>query len=261
MSALRRLQEDFQQYILQTHQAMHAQIVQTEAVDTQTRLGIYAKAYRLRLLEALGTEYPALKILVGDDEFERAGLAYIDAHPSPYYNLRWYGGEFAAFLQTLTPYCDYPVTSELAAFEWALGLAFDAPDDPTVSIESVAAVAPAAWPGMRFIPHGSLQRLDMLWNAPAIWRAVENEQAPEAPIASDYPIAWALWRRELKTYFRSLSVDEAWALDAARKGATFAEICGGLCEWVDAVHVASHAAGLLKTWVNDGLITAISLPP
>ena len=261
MSALLRLQQDFQQYILQAHEAMHAEIVQTKQVDTQTRLGIYASAYRLRLLEALGTEYSALKTLVGDDEFERAGLAYIKAYPSPYYNLRWYGDDFAAFLKTLSPYCDYPVTSELAACEWALGLAFDARDDPTVSIEAVAAIAPEAWPGMRFIPHGSLQRLDMLWNAPAIWRAVENEQAPEAPIASDYPIAWVLWRQDLKTYFRSLSVDEAWALDVARKGATFAEICGGLCEWVDALHVAHHAAGLLKTWVKDGLIKAISFSP
>jgi hypothetical protein len=261
MSALRRLQQDFQKYIFQAHEAMQAEIVETERVDIKTKLGIYASAYRLRLLEALETEYPALKALVGDDEFERAGLAYIEAYPSPYYNLRWYGGDFAAFLKTISPFCDYPVTSELAAFEWAMGLTFDAPDDPTVSIEAVAAVAPEAWPGMRFIPHGSLQRLDMIWNAPAIWRAVENEQAPQSPVASDYPIAWALWRQDLKTYFRSLSVDEAWALDAARNGATFAEICGGLCEWVDALHVAPHAAGLLKAWVNDGLIKAISLPP
>jgi hypothetical protein len=261
MSALRRLQQDFQQYIFRAHEAMQTEIVETTRVDGKTRLGIYASAYRLRLLEALATEYPALKALVGDDVFEQAGLAYIEAHPSPYYNLRWYGGEFAAFLKTIAPFCDFPVTSELAAFEWAMGLAFDAPDDVTVSIETVAAISSEAWPRMRFIPHGSLQRLDMLWNAPAIWRAVENEQDPESPMASGYPVAWALWRQDLKTYFRSLSVDEAWALDAARNGATFAEICAGLCEWIDAAHVAPHAAGLLKVWVHDGLIKAITLVP
>jgi hypothetical protein len=261
MSKLRGLQQDFQHYIFQTHAAIQTQVAEVPCADSKARLDIYASAYRLRLLEALATEYPALKALVGDEEFERAGLAYIEAHPSPYYNLRWYGGEFAAFLKTLTPFCDFPVTSELADFEWAMGLAFDAADDAAVSIEAVAGLAPDAWPTMQFIPHSSLQRLDLLWNAPAIWRAVENQETPEPPTANAHPLAWVLWRQQLKTYYRSLTVDEAWALDASRNGASFAEICAGLCEWVDATHVAAHAAGLLKVWIHDGLIQAIVLAP
>ena len=58
--------------------------------------------------------------------------------------------------------------------------------------------------------------------------------------------SWVIWRQELKTYFRSLPVDEAWAIDTAVAGGTFTEICEGLTEWIDAQNVAVHAAGLLK---------------
>ena len=41
----------------------------------------------------------------------------------------------------------------------------------------------------------------------------------------------------------------------------FAAICEGLCEWVDAQNVAAHAAGLLKQWLTDGLISEIGKDP
>ena len=46
-------------------------------------------------------------------------------------------------------------------------------------------------------------------------------------------------------------------LDALREGRSFAEICEGLTEWIDARNVALHAAGLLKQWLEDGMINEI----
>ena len=68
-----------------------------------------------------------------------------------------------------------------------------------------------------------------------------------------------IWRQDLLTYFRSLIVDEAWALDAMQRGETFADICEGLTEWIDAQNVAVHAVGLLKQWLTDGLISEIRI--
>ncbi|OGI49418.1 MAG: hypothetical protein A3E57_01595 [Candidatus Muproteobacteria bacterium RIFCSPHIGHO2_12_FULL_60_33] len=53
-------------------------------------------------------------------------------------------------------------------------------------------------------------------------------------------------------------VDEAWALDAARTGESFATICEGLCEWIDTQNVALHAAGLMKQWIADGIVSGIA---
>ena len=66
-----------------------------------------------------------------------------------------------------------------------------------------------------------------------------------------------MWRQDLQIYFRSLSVDEAFALDGLLRGENFGALCEGLTEWIDAQNVAVHAAGLLKQWLTDGLIKEI----
>jgi Putative DNA-binding domain len=287
---LRRLQEDFQGYLLTPDARMHPHVHGSAQVSAEERLAIYANAYRLRLLEALGTDYPGLHTVLGDDEFDAMGRAYIAAHPSAHFSLRWFGDRLSEFLCSTAPYSQYPVFAEMAAFEWAKSDAFDAADSAVASINDMAAIPPDAWPGLQFIPHPSLRRLDLRWNVPTVWKAIDAAQGrasvaggtsagmheveqrkeqlprtlgataaqePPALEQSDYPIAWLVWRQDLLTYFRSLNVDEAWALDALQRGATFAAICDGLTEWIDAQNVAVHAAGLLKQWLTDGLISEI----
>ena len=142
------------------------------------------------------------------------------------------------------PPCLVPWLSEIAAFEWALTLAFDAADNDVATEQDMVKIQPEAWPHIRFIPHASVQRLDLRWNVVPIWKAAKNDNPLPAPEASEYPQSWVIWRQELKNYYRSLEVDEGWALDGLLKGETFSAICGGLCEWVDEQHTAVHAAGL-----------------
>lgn len=256
--SLRALQADFQGYLLDPGQrAIAERVAGTARVDADTRLGVYAEAYRLRLLEALDTDFPTLHTLLGDDEFDRMGRAYIDAHPSRHFSIRWFGQGLSEFLRITAPYSEHPALTEMAAFEWTMTLAFDAADDPIVTLDDMTAVPPPAWPEMRFTPHASLHRLDLRWNVPTVWKARAADQDIEPPVENAVPVAWILWRQELNTYFRSLEVDEAWTLDAMIAGQTFADICQGLCEWIDEQHVAPHAAGLLKRWITDGMIAKI----
>jgi hypothetical protein len=254
---LGKLQAAFQEFILNDDPAVRAEIVGTERVDAQTRLGIYANAYRLRLLEALDTDYPGLHRIAGDEEFERMGRAYIDTHPSTFRSLRWFGDRMNEFLQNTPPWRDYPVFAEMAAFEWAMSDAFDAADARPASVEHMATVAPDAWPVLRFTAHDSLRRLDLRWNVPTVWKAIDAGHEPPALEEAEHPVAWLIWRRDLRTYFRSLDVAEAWALDAMLAGETFSGICEGLTEWIDATNVPMHAAGLLKRWLADGLIRTV----
>lgn len=254
---LRTLQEQFQSHLLHRDEQVVQRIAGTRRVDNHTRLGIYADGYRLRLLEALRVDFPALHTLAGDDEFERIGRAYIDACPSEHFSIRYFGRLMSAFLAHDNRFRDMPVFAEMAAFEWALGLSFDAADDASVTVEAVAVIPAASWPEMRPRLHPSVQRLDLCWNVPGLWNAIQEEQAPQPPVVADHPQAWVIWRRSLQSYFRSAPVDEAWALDALGEGQCFAELCAGLCEWIDEEHVGAHAAQLLRRWVSDGLIAHI----
>lgn len=258
MTRLGPLQERFQGYLTTGDLApLRPEIVGDEKADAATRLGIYADAYRLRLLDALRDNYPAVNGLLGDEAFETLVQAYLAEYPSSYRSIRWFGDRLAGFLETTAPWGDQPVLAEMARFEWSLRAAFDAADAEPLPLEAAAQIAPEAWPGMRLAFHPSVDRLDLQWNVPAIWKQFDRGREPDPPQAAEYPIGWVIWRRDLQQYFRSLQVDEAWALDAMRRGRTFAEVCEGLCEWLDPPHVALQAAAYLKGWLKDGLVTGI----
>lgn len=257
MSALARLQDGFQHYLLTLEDGFAAEIIGTGRIDAATRLGIYADAYRLRLLEALETDFPGLLALVGAEEFDRLGRRYIDRHPSAHFSIRWFGRHLAGFLRTTPPYDEHPAVAEMAAFEWAMTEAFDAADAAAVTVADMAALPAEAWADLRFTTHPTLQRLDLSWNVTAIWNAINADQDPPDPEPGEFPCAWLVWRQDLGTRFRSLDVAEAWALDALARGANFAALCEGLCEWIAPGHAAAQAAGLLKRWIEDGLIAGL----
>ena len=255
MSALRQLQQTFQAYLLQGDRAILADVASARALGADVRLAIYGDAYFLRLLEVLQKDFPALAALTGDAPFTQLCRDYVRAHPSRHFSVRYLGQHLPAFLRSTQ--AAHPEFAELAAFEWALVEAFDAADSVPATIAQAAAIAPENWGDMRFIPHPSLRHLDLSWNVPELWRAANGAQ-PQPPLqAAPHPRAWIVWRQELQTYFRVLSVDEACAIDALVNGACFADLCEGLVEWVAPAQVAVHAAGLLKTWLSEGLIAQI----
>ncbi len=257
MNPLHRTQTEFQNYLLRRESPIVADIVGDARVDAQGRLEIYADAYRLRLIEALEGDFVTLRAHVGAERFEDIARAYIETHPSEHFSLRYYGRRLARFLADAAPYQNDPLLAELATFDWALTDSFDAADSPTATVDDMAKIAPNDWPRLVFVPHASVQRLNLVWNAPILWKAADKNEPLPTPEKSPYPIGWVMWRQELQIYFRSLTVDEAFALDALLRGETFGALCEGLMEWIDAQNVAVHAAGLLKQWLTDGLIREI----
>lgn len=257
MSSLPLTESRFQDYVLGTDSGIAAEIAGDDEAFRRARLDIYRDAYRLRLIEVLGSDYPVLKSYAGDEWFEAAATGYIAAHPSVFRNVRWFGAAMPGFLRKQPGQPDRPVLADLALFEWTLGLAFDSPDQEAVDFADVAAVAPDAWPDLRFEVHGSLQKLELQTNAVAIWKAISAGEPVVAAERLAEPVAWAIWRKALSPYFRSLAADEAWALSAMRDGRNFGEICTGLCNWVAEDEAAPRAAQLLRGWVDEGWIAGL----
>lgn len=256
MKALAGLQSRFQQHLMDADPAVVGDIAGPDDVYRQTRLRIYYRAYRLRLIAALAVDYPALKALVGASAFEKLAAAYIDARPSTYRNLRWFGGALAGFLANNPTFSARPVLAELAEFEWAQGLAFDADDAAQTSFETIASVPPADWPGLRFIAHPSLQLVRSQWNVIAIWHAHRDRQEIPQPSRHQQTETIAVWRRDFKTYFRTLDRDETWLWRAIAGGAGFGQACADFAAeaGVADADAAGRAAGLLRGWVDEGWI-------
>jgi hypothetical protein len=170
--------------------------------------------------------------------------------------VRWFSQHLPAFLRGTDPYAAHAHLAEMASFEWAQSLTFDAADAVSLDMQALAAVPPESWGQVRFGLHPSVRRLDLDWNVPKIWQALDAEETPPEPEATG-SLSWLLWRQDLNTHWRSLTADEAWMLDAAREGVSFGGLCEGLCQWHAPEAVAMQAASYLKLWLNDGLIAKI----
>ena len=261
MNSLRALQTQFLAYLRAPETQMQPAVVNTATVSADLRLKIYVDAYRLRLVDALADNYPVLHTLLGDDAFTELGARYLQAQPSQHFSIRHFGHRLAEFAAAEMPYAQQPVLADVAKFEWALRDVFDAADAIALTPNDLAAIAPELWPELRFKLHPAVRRLDLTWNAPALWKAIDEQLEPPPPQMNNHLTAWLIWRHDLKIQFRSLEVDEAWALDALRLNTTFADLCAGLCEWVDESQASLHAARLVRRWLTDGILCSDAAAP
>jgi hypothetical protein len=257
MNKLFNTQQTFQQFLLNGNPEVYELIIGTEKVSAQKRLSIYQNAYRLRLADALASNFPVLKVYLGDDSFAEVASEYIARYPSQFRSIRWYGENLPVFLSQHADYREYDFLCELAQFEWCLSLVFDAADSKVVMMEDVVIIPAEYWAEMRLVPHPSVHRIDLTTNAVQIWQDISEEKTPHEP--SQYPdkINWIVWRHNLVSHFNSLENDEAWAIDAMQKGLSFNDICEGLCKWHTVEYAGVRAASLLRAWIQAGLISEI----
>ncbi len=262
MSAeLLQIQRALQQHLLNPSTAsnaltIEAAVLETENVSRTVRLNIYANAYRARIVEALSTDFHMLHAYLGDTGFTELVHSYIEQYPSRYFSLRGIGGELVTFLQTTEPYSAHIDLHELAQFEWALCHAFDAADTRCACSADFFTLQPEQWPELtlQFVP--ALRVLELHSNAPAIWKALKNEQAPPAVAINSMPQHWLVWRRDLKLLFRPLDAIEKIAFEIFANGGAFADVCGALAETLPEEAVPQRVVALLQQWLSDALITA-----
>ena len=255
-SALAQLQETTGAYLATpgpgTRNAAAESVISDQLASAEERLGIYAMAYRLRLFEVFGGDFEAVHTLIGDDAFGLLCRDYLAAHPPSHYSIRWAGQHFPAFVEAREP--ERSLVTEMAAFEWALGLALDVVDSAPLRVESLQTLSPDEWP--------ELKRFSFHFDTPAIWKAIDNDEPPRAPVESDTPTPWIVWRQPTagapEVHYRSLDALEDLALGAilaaGDKGLSFGRLGELLTPQVGAEQAPGVAINLLVQWLAAGLL-------
>lgn len=257
--SLADLQRAFQDFLLHADDAFAGAVRDTSKADRGTLLDVYRDGYVLRLIEVLTSDYPGVLAMAGPVGFDRMARAYIVAHPSRHPNARWFGKRLADFLGSVPPYDKSPAAAEMARFEWALGEAFDSPDQEPVTAAEIMSVPPETWETICFAPLPSLRRLDCAFDVPPSWqRRAEVEPGDLDVSPLPHPLAWVIWRPELTSNFRSLEPDEAAMLGAMIEGRPFPALCEALLPYVEEDQAPARAAGLLRSWVEEGMIGSFS---
>lgn len=253
------LQQAFQSAVLDLSVTTPDFIINTKTASSNNRFKVYTDAYRLRLVDAMKSDYPALNEYLGEVAFDVLGRAYIDVSPSDQFSVRWFGRHLPNFLETTLPYKGRHFLKELAIFEWALSEAFDAPESNSVDYKCLATIEPTVWPSLQIQFHPSLRRINLHWNAPQVWQASNQKKSLPLCEMNSTIQAWIIWRQNLKVLFRSLNMPQAFALDTFMQGHCFSEVCTGLTQWMDEEQVVINAAGYLNAWLHDGWIAYFKL--
>ena len=260
MMRLQELQNTFQQYLLDAEPSATVleHISQIAISNVAERLNIYHHAYRSRIREALSSQFPNLAKLLDAEVFNQCIDDFIAHCPSTHRNMRWLGDQLSDFLQTHAP--DKPLHSDMANFEWRLGIAFNSPDTPCLTIQDLSAFTPEQWGDLSFEWHPSVYLGQSQTNVIRIWMLLEGNA--NSNIEADVePSAYLVWRKALVSQFKSLTALEADVIAYMMQNHTFGELCEYLSAHMDEGDVLSYAAGLLSQWIQEEMLVSAELKP
>ena len=108
------------------------------------RLEIYNRQYWFRLLDCLYEDYPGLRAVLGERKFLKLATAYLTRYPSDSFALRDLGSRLEQFLLD-EPQWSAPreaLALDMARFEWAQVVAFDAFAKPPITTDEILDTPP-----------------------------------------------------------------------------------------------------------------------
>lgn len=225
-----------------------AGLVKGGAVSIDERVGLYAEMYWLRLRDVLRTEFPHVRAVLGDEDFDVLAAKYVKAHPSTHFSLDWFGQHLEPFLRT-NPVSGAPFLADLAALEFARSQSFIAADSPVATADDLMKVTPEKAGTARFTLTPSVRVLSLSNDVRALLRG-----ETDMPAGS---IELVVFRKGFDVFHDAVSAEEATALRLAVRGATLPEVCDAFVACGD--EAAAKAFQAIASWVNEGLVARIEV--
>ncbi|MGD9543253.1 MAG: putative DNA-binding domain-containing protein [Methylocystis sp.] len=226
----------------------------------ETLLGVYQTGYRIRLADFVAEDHPGLRAILGDETFETLVEDYIDQRPSRDPNARWFTTGLPDFMRDSPRWRDDAAAVSMSLLERAMVDAFDSPDKTALSVQALAEFPPEDWPRLAFVFDSSLTLLELSAGTIAAYDAAIADDAPESverPAPTDQVEYTAVWRVEYESAYRQLEPDEYVALNEARAGQAFGDICQ-MAAFQQAGEIApERLAQFLSSWFQDGMIIGV----
>lgn len=230
------------------------------------RLQIYARCYWYRIIEGMREDCPALHALLGEEKFSALAQAYLAKYPSHSYTMRNLCARLARFIRE-EPRWTAPHTAlacDLARFEWAQTVAFDAEARPVPTADNIADTSPARLrlalqPYLSLLALGwalddyaiAVKKRDALRNDAsntATGRAPRVSRRQPVPPPRREKICVVVHRYHERLYYKRVEPAAFRMLEAIAAGRPLAQAVAAAGPKVKAVHVREWFA----TWMELG---------
>lgn len=228
------------------------------------RLEIYNRVYWFRVLDSMYEDCPGLHALLGPRRFWRLAKAYLVQYPSRSFTLRDLCSRLARFIAA-EPELTAPHTAaalDVARFEWAQVVAFDAAALPQLPVSAMQSSQPEQM-RLGLQPYLSLlalnhavddyvlavkQRDRALRTATsnAVASKAETEPAPPSPRLRRERVFLAVHRIDNQIYYKRLLPEEYRMLKALSAGRALADACAAAFR--RSRQPPSEQADLVRSW-------------
>jgi hypothetical protein len=144
----------------------------------KTRFDIHRRNYEASLINALLEKFPASAWLAGNTFLSQAAMLYVHRYPPEAPCIAEYGGGFPKFLSECPGAERAPYLQPFAALELCLGHAAIGIEEPCVSAEAFASVAPELLPDLTLSIQPGVRYLAAEWPVDDLMKLYLAEAAP-----------------------------------------------------------------------------------
>ena len=251
-------------------------IVPNSRLTPFERLEIYNRQYWFRVLGALAEDFPALRAVIGAQQFDKLSVAYLNEYPSRSFTLRNLGSKLVEWLGAHPQFAArrHALAVDVARIEWAFVEAFDNAEYTPLTLEQIATLDGDSRLALQ--PHVRLMALNYAADEVAMaLHEGEKRQASEAGVkhedGEDQPARLprlrrrAVWvaahRVDYSVYYRRLEREEYLALEAIRAAQTLGAALDAAFHdsRIPESRRASRVRAWFATWAELGWICAPDL--
>lgn len=232
-------------------------IADVAPIDAATRLSVYGDGYFLRLLEALTSDYPAVKRTLGEEDFRVLAAHYLKANQSRSPTLADLGEAFPRFVSEHPLTRRYPFLSDLARLERDAMTRLFAPRLPALDPEVIRNIPAEDWPRVRLIFDPTVLLLKVAWPVEQLWRRRELPPESGGRTLRRARAQWLLiFRDETWVKVVEISSQEWDTLRRIKEGARLGGVFSRASKSLGKTN-AAQVRRWFSSWVAGGLIKAI----
>jgi hypothetical protein len=204
MSSLREVQTAFRTALLDANDCSIESEIARDDVGAGARVAVYRHHVRATLTDVLASTFPVVCRLVDRRFFGWLADCFVRAHPPVGPCLFEYGADLPRFVERFPACAALPWLADVARLEWAMNVAFHAPDAATGGSQRLAVTPPEALATLTVEFDPSVTYLESRWPIDAIWRANQPGADPTGVDVDSGSVHLEIRRCDDDVVFRAL---------------------------------------------------------
>ena len=229
-----------------------ATLARVSGAEPTKRFAVYRNNVMVSLVGAIGTRFPAVSRIVGEEFFAELARAYVSENPPRSPVMMTYGDDFSQFIASAQGLEELPYLADVARLEAARTRAYHAADAEPLGSETFAALDPARLDRIAVTLHPSVEIVRSDHPVVTIW-AMNAGETELGPIEEWAPEDALVARPALDVVVRRLPPGGAAFLEALGRGLTLGEAAAAAQADTEDFDLSQNLIGLIEAGLASAL--------